>query len=301
MRTPDPADACHRTRGADDAAPSRDPHAELIRERGQAHEAAQLEVLRTEFGEHVDLVGPPTFTREGLEEAHERTRGAMRDGAPLIYQATLFDGTWQGRADFLRRVDRPSDLGDFSYEVIDTKLARQVKPEFVHQLVLYSNLVAGVQGVEPELAHVLLGDKSTFPIRIADYAALHRHVLKTLEGVVGSAGDRDLSGAGRPLRHLRARSECRVGWSQDDHLSLVAGAHRRRRELLDRARDRDGRWACERARRPRSRALGRGAVRASALPGRASGRVARERRADAPLSRARAGCRLRAAARAQPG
>ena len=42
--------------------------------------------------------------REALERAAARTAAAMRDGAPLIYQAQFFDGRWQGRADFLRRV-----------------------------------------------------------------------------------------------------------------------------------------------------------------------------------------------------
>ncbi len=46
----------------------------------------------------------------------------MRDGADIMYQAALADDTWAGRADFLRKVDSPSDLGSWSYEVIDTKL-----------------------------------------------------------------------------------------------------------------------------------------------------------------------------------
>ena len=70
----------------------------------------------------------------------------MREGAPLIYQAQFFDGRWQGRADFLRRLPAPSDLGNHSYEVLDTKLARQVKPQVVHQLSLYSRLLAGGPG-----------------------------------------------------------------------------------------------------------------------------------------------------------
>ena len=73
----------------------------------------------------------------------------MRDGAPLIFQAHLFDGRWQGRTDFLRRIDAPSDLGDHAYEVLDTKLARQVKPSVVHQLALYNRLLARVQGFAP--------------------------------------------------------------------------------------------------------------------------------------------------------
>ena len=48
----------------------------------------------------------------------------MRDGAEVIYQATFSRDGWRGRADFLVRVDEPSDLGAWSYEPYDTKLAR---------------------------------------------------------------------------------------------------------------------------------------------------------------------------------
>src|SRR4051812_9268443 len=115
--------------------PVDDPHADLIRDRGEAHEREQLERLSAECGGHADLSssGIP-YTREDLQAAAAETAQAMRDGAPLIFQAQFFDGRWQGRADFLRRVPAPSDLGSHSYEVLDTKLARKVKPNVVHQL-----------------------------------------------------------------------------------------------------------------------------------------------------------------------
>ena len=58
----------------------------------------------------------------------------MRAGADVIYQATFFDGRWRGHADFLLRVDTPSDLGAWSYEVADAKLARRVKAAAVLQM-----------------------------------------------------------------------------------------------------------------------------------------------------------------------
>ena len=61
------------------------------------------------------------------EEYAEATRQAMSDGHDIIFQAALLSGSLFGRADFLRRVDRPSGLGAWSYEVIDTKLGRSPK------------------------------------------------------------------------------------------------------------------------------------------------------------------------------
>lgn len=48
-----------------------------------------------------------------------------------MYQATFQEGEWGGRADFLVRVDQPSDLGSWSYEVVETKLARSTKARAV--------------------------------------------------------------------------------------------------------------------------------------------------------------------------
>ncbi|HXV60311.1 MAG TPA: hypothetical protein VEK15_06420, partial [Vicinamibacteria bacterium] len=61
------------------------------------------------------------------DTALERTAAAMREGAGVVVQAALADGRWSGRADVLLRVDRSSNLGAWSYEVVDTKLARQTR------------------------------------------------------------------------------------------------------------------------------------------------------------------------------
>lgn len=51
----------------------------------------------------------------------------MQSGADVICQAGLSDDTWSGWADFLKKVDTPGELGDWSYEAIDTKLAQDTK------------------------------------------------------------------------------------------------------------------------------------------------------------------------------
>src|SRR4051794_4685995 len=84
-----------RPRAADD------PHADLIRKRGDVHEREQLERLSAGCGGTVDLATDsfPT-TRQALESAAGATVEAMKAGVPLIYQGHFFDGRWQGRTDF---------------------------------------------------------------------------------------------------------------------------------------------------------------------------------------------------------
>src|SRR5262249_16378427 len=72
------------------------------------------------------------LSRQGLQiessnKSAEQTIAAMKKRVDVITQAVLAKGRWFGRADVLRRVDAPSDLGAWSYEVYDCKLARETK------------------------------------------------------------------------------------------------------------------------------------------------------------------------------
>ncbi|MBV9103481.1 MAG: TM0106 family RecB-like putative nuclease, partial [Candidatus Eremiobacteraeota bacterium] len=91
------------------------------------------------------------------------------------------DGTWLGHADILRRVEVPSNLGEWSYEVEDTKLARSEKPYFLVQLCFYSACVAEIQGRMPEHMYVVLGDGRRTAFRVSEFAPYERALKRRLE------------------------------------------------------------------------------------------------------------------------
>jgi predicted RecB family nuclease len=99
---------------------------------------------------------------------------------------TLQSGCWGGRVDILRRIERPSELGSWSYEVMDTKLARETKGNTVLQICLYSDVLADAQKITPEFAYVVTPNSGYEPqeFRIADYAAYYRLIRRSLERVV---------------------------------------------------------------------------------------------------------------------
>ena len=168
-----------------------------------------------------------------FEAAAARTAEAMRSGAAYLYQAVLVLDGWRGIADFLERVERPSELGSFSYEVLDTKLARTPKPAHALQLCFYSEAVARIQGVEPELAHVVLGTSERATIRLADVSAYHRRLRLRFLDAVG----RRPATEPYPCDHCSVcdfQPVCKEWWRERDHLVRVAGI---RRDQVERLRD----------------------------------------------------------------
>jgi predicted RecB family nuclease len=143
---------------------------DLIKRKGEEHEAGFLEALES-AGRRVARVGlrePPDF-----DAAARATVEAMRAGAEYVYQAVFLLNGWRGIADLLERVERPSSLGSWSYEVLDTKLARHPRPEHALQLCFYAQGVARIQGVESEVAYVVLGTRERIAIRLANVSAYY--------------------------------------------------------------------------------------------------------------------------------
>ena len=143
-----------------------DASALLVQEKGHDHERVYLEQLQGSRARVSDL----SALSGGVPDRIACTLEEMRAGAEIIYQGALGVGDFIGYPDFLRRVDTPSDLGSFSYEVVDTKLARSVRAKFVVQLAFYSDCLAHAQGVAPFMMHLVLGDQREVSLRFADYA-----------------------------------------------------------------------------------------------------------------------------------
>lgn len=215
-----------------------DPLLELLWQRGMDHEKAYVETLRRDGREVLDLNHIP---RNQADEALAQTLDAIRAGKDVIVQAALQHESWFGYADMLVRNDKESKLGAWSYEVIDTKLARETRAGTVLQLGLYSAMLAEVQGTTPEQFHVVIPEPGhttqvSIPFRVDDYSAYMRLMQREL--LRSTAMDPDelaLLHYPEPVDHCDIcawRRVCVERRHADDHLSLVAGLGRlHRREL----------------------------------------------------------------------
>lgn len=159
---------------------------EELRNRGIAHEEAYLAHLEAQG---LSIVGEGEEDSRGLSGT--ATLSAIQSGVDVIYQPTVSDEVWLGRADFLRKVDTPSDLGVWSYEVIDTKLARETKAGTILQLCVYSYLLEKLQGLRPRLMHVVTPGKNFVPLsyRADDYAAYFRLLGRGIGEFIKSPSD----------------------------------------------------------------------------------------------------------------
>ena len=209
-----------------------DPELELVARHGTEHEEAHLETY-VGAGRSVARIETSGATLDAYVHAREQTLAAMRAGVDVIYQAALFDGRWLGYADFLERVEAPSELGSHSYEVVDTKLARSAKAAALLQTSLYSELVAGMQGSSPEWMHLALGDGTRPRFRVGDYRAYLHHAKARLESVAAAA---PIQTYPEPVEHCgvcRWKDVCAKRWRDDDSLVLVAGLQRSQGRKLD--------------------------------------------------------------------
>jgi predicted RecB family nuclease len=209
-----------------------DPLAEILWKRGARHEQGYVDHLKSS-GLAVTVIDGVGVNNETVA----RTREAMTDGAEIIVQGAFRSDIWVGRTDILRRIDKPSKLGAWSYEVIDAKLARETKGGTVLQLCLYAELVAGVQGARPENCYVVTPHSDYEPqvYRIDDYGAYFRRVRN---GLISAAKRTEAVGTyPEPCEHCdmcRWQDRCDQRRRADDHLSLVAGATKVQIEELKR-------------------------------------------------------------------
>src|SRR5256885_1633520 len=159
-----------------------DPHLKLRRELGLRHEAAYLKHLEGGLG--LKVVRLPGKGAD--DELVTETLRLMCEGVDVIAQGALQNEQWFGRPDVLFKLEKQSKHWKWSYEVHDTKLARETKAATILQLSQYSDLLGLAQGgspeFQPEFMRVItpctgfVGEK----YRVADYAAYFRHIKRQL-------------------------------------------------------------------------------------------------------------------------
>jgi uncharacterized protein len=195
--------------------PPQDSTSDLLRRKGLDHEAAVLEQYRSSGRKVSDLSGVSWRDRQ------YSTNAAMRLGVDIVYQGVVSTGRWLGITDFLEKIPAPSDLGDYSYEVVDTKLARTAQPKHLLQLSLYNMLLFDIQKLLPLNAHLILGDGRKESFRSLDSKYYTIQIQKRLELFIDTLPPTMPEPCGH-CAMCRWVTQCEDDWHRTRHLCLVA-------------------------------------------------------------------------------
>ncbi|MBC7517568.1 MAG: TM0106 family RecB-like putative nuclease [Microbacteriaceae bacterium] len=139
---------------------------------GDAHELRVLQSYRERFGAGVVEIDRPNLRdAAAIEAALALSRDAFASGADVVFQATFFDGSFIGFADFIVREDTPDGI---RYRVQDTKLARSAKVSALLQLAAYAEQLEKIGIIPADTVELLLGNGVVSEHRLRDILPVYR-------------------------------------------------------------------------------------------------------------------------------
>jgi hypothetical protein len=154
----------------------------------------------------------------------------MRDGYDVIHQGCFLSDESVGYPDFLIKIDEPSDLGTWSYEVHDAKLGGHPRPAYIFQLLFYTDQLERLQGRRPERMHLILGNDERPGFSPGDFEAYAARVRAAF-----LERQAQLEAGAEPAYPYPVAECASCPWWRvcvdkrraEDHISLVANLQRR--------------------------------------------------------------------------
>lgn len=201
-----------------------------LQDKGYKHEEEYV------FNLQKQGVGVTEIANGSKMKMHDDTIAAMQAGAEVITQAYVTKEVFGGLADLLVRVDGPSKLGDYHYEVWDTKLSKKVKPYFAIQLCCYAEMITEIQGVRPENVSVVLGDNKKVDLRVQDYFAYYKCLKNRFIEFHAKLDFELIPDPAVSNAHGRWSEYAASLLEQRDHLSLIANITRTQIKKLEKSK-----------------------------------------------------------------
>ncbi|OYU82649.1 MAG: recombinase RecB [Flavobacterium sp. BFFFF2] len=186
----------------------------LLQEKGVEFEHTFLQKLKDEGKSVIEI------TRND-PDALINTINAMKAGVDVIYQGYLEKDRWMGWSDFLLRCENPSCFGNWSYEILDTKLANETRVGTILQIGLYSWMLQSIQESLPEFMYVE-NTEGRIGYRVDHYVAYVRMLKFRFEDAITN----NIETYPDPVAHCDICNwweHCNARRRKDDHLSFVAG------------------------------------------------------------------------------
>jgi predicted RecB family nuclease len=205
---------------------------------GDRHEAEKLKEFKIKFGDGVAEIARPDYDdktksiEEQMLELSAQTLQALADKKKVVFQATFFDGEFQGFADFLVLTD------EGEYAVYDTKLARKAKITALIQLAAYADQLQKNGVPTSKQVHLILGDQSVSTHQLEDILPTYLKRRADMQKLVDSRRANKLAGGAAVVWNDGTYSACgrcvvcEPHVEATDDLLLVAGMRLEQRAKL---------------------------------------------------------------------
>ena len=200
----------------------------LWKEMGVEHEKRHYKILKEKYKKSITI-------KSDLNEKDrfDETVRAIQKGYDLIYHAYLIDDNLRGEADFLIKCNTKSDLGDYSYEVYDTKITRNLKPRHITQITAYSDVLGKIQKVLPEKMYLIDGSDEYHSFKTIEYIDLFNHSKKEFIKFLSNTSKEKIYPEKCSYCNLCDwKDECDKTWENDNYINLVAGSNKSQIEKL---------------------------------------------------------------------
>lgn len=201
-----------------------------LQSKGLAHETGLLQQFESR-GLSIVKIDPAL----PVAEKQQQTQQALFDGYDVIYQAALSKGNFQGYADFLVKKNSPSKLGQYAYDVWDSKLSKQPKPEYIIQLCCYAEMLSDIQGQLPHYMTVASSDGEQHRFKVTDYYYYYQAIKSEFLQVQQSFDPQQMIDPADSKTFGRWSNYAAMLLKQADHLSLIANISSSQIQKLNRA------------------------------------------------------------------
>jgi len=200
----------------------------LWKEMGIEHEKKHHKILKTKYIKSIEIK-----SAKDEQSRFDETVGAMQKGYDLIYHAYLIDENFRGEADFLIKTNTSSDLGDYSYEVYDTKITRNIRPRHITQITAYSDMLGKVQKLLPEKMYLIDGSDEKHTFKTIEYIDLFNHGKKEFIKFLPKISKEKIYPEKCSYCNLCDwKNVCDQIWENDNYINLVAGSNKSQIEKL---------------------------------------------------------------------
>ena len=200
----------------------------LWKEFGLKHEKRHSKLLMQKYKNNISI-------KQDIDEKdrNSKTIEAIKKGYDLIYHAYLIDGDFRGEADFLIKSKNPSKLGDFSYEVYDTKISRKPRPRHVYQITSYSYMLSKIQGTLPERMYLIDGSDILHKYKTKEFIDFYFFTKSNFEKYLKNIDKEKVYP--EKCSHCDIcdyTDECEKIWEEDNYINQVAKINRSQIEKL---------------------------------------------------------------------